>query len=128
MKSFLISNSRDTWVGLSLAGINGILVRNRNEALESLKNVIEDKDVGILILNERVADMINDEVRELKLKYKIPLIIEIPDRKGSIRESSAIADYIRASVGIRIWGSYDYNRTKIIIIFKAHKSINGKKF
>lgn len=102
MKSFLISNSRDTWVGLSLAGINGILVRNRNEALESLKNVIEDKDVGILILNERVADMINDEVRELKLKYKIPLIIEIPDRKGSIRESSAIADYIRASVGIRI--------------------------
>ncbi len=102
MKSFLISNSRDTWVGLRLAGIDGVLVRNRNDALKSLKSAMKDKDVGIVILTEKVADMIKDEVMELKLKSNIPLIIEIPDRKGSIRESSAIADNIRISVGIRI--------------------------
>ncbi len=117
MKSFLISNSRDTWLGLRLAGINGVLVRDRNEALNYLKGSVKNKDIGIVILNEKVADMIHDEVMELKLKTRIPLIIEIPDRKGSIRESSAVADHIKESVGIQIWGSYGYNRTKIIIIF-----------
>jgi len=102
MKSFLISNSRDTWVGLRLAGIDGVLVRNRNEALKSLKSAMKDKDVGIVILNEEVTDMIKDEVMEYKLNSTIPLIIEIPDRKGSIRESNAMADYIRGSVGIHI--------------------------
>jgi V/A-type H+-transporting ATPase subunit F len=102
MKSFLISDNRDTWVGMKLAGIDGILVRDRENALLAIKETIKNNEIGILILTERVVDMATEEVMELKLKLKTPLIIEIPDRRGTIRESDAITNYIRNSVGIRI--------------------------
>ncbi|MDW5300268.1 MAG: V-type ATP synthase subunit F [Sedimentibacter sp.] len=102
MKSFLISNSKDTWVGLRLAGINGVIVRDKNNAILEFRKAIKDEKIGILILNENVADMIGDELIEFKLKSKTPLILEIPDRRGSIRKGDAIANYIRESVGIRI--------------------------
>jgi V/A-type H+-transporting ATPase subunit F len=102
MKSFLISDNRDTWVGMKLAGIDGILVRDRENALHAIKETLKNNEIGILILTERVVDMATDEVMELKLKLKTPLIIEIPDRRGTIRESDSITSYIRNSVGIRI--------------------------
>nr|WP_300092424.1 V-type ATP synthase subunit F [Sedimentibacter sp.] len=102
MKSFLISDNRDTWVGLRLAGINGTIAKDRDEANKALKNAMQDKEIGILILTEKIVDMLNDVVMEMKLKSKTPLIIEIPDRHGSVRESNAIADNIRESVGIHI--------------------------
>ena len=37
-----------------------------------------------------------------KIKYKKPLIIEIPDRHGTTRGSDVITNYVRESVGIRI--------------------------
>ena len=102
MKSFLISDNRDTWVGMRLTGINGVLVRDRENALKDIKSAMKDEKIGILILTERVVDMAKEEVMELKLKCKIPLIIEIPDRHGTIREGDAITNYIRNSIGIRI--------------------------
>ncbi len=102
MKSFLISDNRDTWVGMRLTGINGILVRDRENALTAIKDAMKNEEIGILILTERVVDMIKEEVMEYKLKCKTPLIIEIPDRRGTIREGDAITNYIRNSIGIRI--------------------------
>jgi len=102
MRSYLISDNMDTWVGLRLAGIDGIIVNDRENALKEMKTAVENQDIGILILTEKIVDMIKDEYLEYKLKSKTPLIIEIPDRHGSIREYNAIKDYIRDSVGIHI--------------------------
>lgn len=102
MKSFLISDNRDTWVGLRLVGIDGVIVKDRDNALKEMREVVRNQDIGILILTEKIVDMIRDEYLEYKLKSKTPLIIEIPDRHGSIREYNAIKDYIRDSVGIHI--------------------------
>lgn len=113
MKSFLISDNRDTFLGLKLAGINGIIVHNREDALNEIKRAIQSDDIGILILTEKIVDMIEDEVMEYKIKSKTPLVIEIPDRHGSIRDTNAIEEYIRNSIGVRIWGSYGYDRTEI---------------
>lgn len=104
MKSFVISDNRDTWVGMRLTGINGILVRNRENVLTAIKEAMKDEEIGILILTEKVVDMAEEEVMELKLKCKTPLIIEIPDRHGTSRNGDTIKNYIRNSVGIRIWG------------------------
>lgn len=102
MKSFLISDNRDTWVGLRLVGIEGVIVRNREDALKEMKEAVKNQDIGILILTEKIVDMIKDEYMEYKIKTKTPLIIEIPDRHGSIREYNAIKNYIRDSVGIHL--------------------------
>ncbi len=102
MKSFLISDNRDTWVGMKLAGINGLIVHDRENALIAIKNAMKNDEIGIIILTEKVVDMATEEVMEYKLKSKTPLIIEIPDRHGTTRGYDAITNYIRDSVGIRI--------------------------
>ena len=102
MKSFLISDNRDTFVGMRLAGVNGIIVRNSEEASEAIKKYINDDEIGVLILTEKVVDMVKDEVINLKLKSKKPLIIEIPDRHGTTRGKDLISTYIRDSIGIKM--------------------------
>ncbi len=102
MKSFLISDKRDSLVGMRLAGIDGVLVHTREELLDAVKTAIKDEEIGILILTENLVDMIRDEVLDLKLKGKRPVIVEIPGRHGSTRSADMIANYIRDSVGIHI--------------------------
>ncbi|MDF2948761.1 MAG: Vacuolar H+transporting two-sector ATPase subunit [Sedimentibacter sp.] len=102
MKSYLISDNRDTWVGMRLVGIDGVIVKDRENALIELKSAVKNQDIGILILTEKIVDMIKEEYLDYKIKSKTPLIIEIPDRHGSIREYNAIKNYIRDSVGIHI--------------------------
>lgn len=102
MKSFLISDNRDTWVGMRLAGITGIIVHERQEVIEALKSAVHDKEIGLVIVTEKITDMAKDEIMALKLNKARPLIIEIPDRHGSMRGQDVITSYIRESVGIRV--------------------------
>lgn len=102
MKSFLISDNRDTFVAMRLAGISGVIVHEREEILEALNKALSDKNIGIIILTELILEKIHNEVMELKLKRKYPLIVEIPDRHGQRREDNYITRYINESVGIKI--------------------------
>lgn len=102
MKTFLISDNRDTWVGMRLAGIEGVIVHTREEVLEFLKVGVIDPEIGIILLTEKIVDLAKEEIMNYKLKYKKPLIIEIPDRHGTSRGYDVITNYIRESVGIRI--------------------------
>lgn len=102
MKSFLISDNHDTLVGMRLAGIDGIVLHQREEVLESLKAAMSNPDIGIIILTEKIVDLAHDEIMTYKIKYKKQLIIEIPDRHGTTRGSDVITNYVRESVGIRI--------------------------
>jgi len=102
MKSFLISDNRDTWVGMRLAGIEGVVVHNRSDVLEIMKAALIDPDIGIIMVTEKIVDLAEEEIMEYKLKLKKPIIIEIPDRHGTTRGSDVITKYIRESVGIRI--------------------------
>jgi V/A-type H+-transporting ATPase subunit F len=102
MKSFLISDNKDTWVGMKLAGIDGTIVHTREEVLYAVRNAMKDDEIGLLILTEKAVDQVREEFMELKLKCKKPLLIEIPDRHGSSRPDNMITNYIRDSVGIHI--------------------------
>lgn len=102
MKSFVISDNRDTWVGMRLAGMNGIIAHEKEEVLSAIKEAMADEEIGIIILTEKIVDLATEEIMDLKLRRARPLIIEIPDRHGTSRGSDVITNYIRESVGIRI--------------------------
>ena len=57
MKSFLISDNRDTWVGMRLAGIQGVIVHEKEELLKQLKEVRNDETIGILIVTEKIVEI-----------------------------------------------------------------------
>ena len=99
MKSVLISDNRDTLVGMRLAGIDGYLLKERDEILEAVKKEMNDPDVGILFLTEKAADLIRDDLIELRKKTLFPLITVIPDRHG-FQSDNGITKYITQAIGV----------------------------
>ena len=68
MISYLISDNTDTLVGMRLAGITGVVLKTREEALEEFNDCLNNKEIGILILTENIFNLISEEVIEVKLK------------------------------------------------------------
>lgn len=83
MKMYLISDNTDTLTGMRLAGVEGILVRSRDQVKKALEDAVSDKDNGILLLTESLGKQYPDLVRITRTGHKMPLLIEIPDRHGT---------------------------------------------
>ena len=102
MKMYLISDNVDTQTGMRLAGIEGVVVHTYDESREVLSKVIADKEIGILLVTEKLTSAFPELFKEIRLTQKTPLVVDIPDRHGSGATMNAIADYISEAVGIKI--------------------------
>lgn len=102
MKTFLISDNIDTATGMRLAGVEGVVVHEKNELSEAFDNLLKDKDVGIIFVTEVLSTKFPEIVANIKLNYKRPLILEIPDRHGSKKRVDFITSYISEAIGIKI--------------------------
>lgn len=102
MKAFVISDNHDTVVGMRLAGIDGVVLHEREEISSKLKALVRDNSIGIIIITEKITDIVKEEILEYKTKRTIPLIVEIPDRHGSNRGDNTIMSYVRESLGIKV--------------------------
>ena len=76
---FLISDNVDTYTGMRLAGVDGVVVHERKELREQLEKVLQDKSIGIVLL-----------------------LIEIPDRHGTGRKKDFITSYITEAIGLKL--------------------------
>ncbi len=101
MRFQLISDNIDTQVGLRLAGIPGVVVHEKEEVEKALKEAIEDEDVGVILMTEKLVNLCPDLIYDLKLHMKRPLIVEIPDRHGNGRTKDSITKYVRDAIGVK---------------------------
>ena len=102
MKYFLISDNVDTLTGMRLAGVEGILVRSRDQVKKALEDAVSDKDNGILLLTESLGKQYPDLVRITRTDHKMPLLIEIPDRHGTGRRPDFITAYVNEAIGLKL--------------------------
>ncbi|MGX8850126.1 V-type ATP synthase subunit F [Amedibacillus sp. YH-ame10] len=102
MKFFLLSDNIDTKMGMRLAGIEGVVVHERHEVLESLEKAMHMEDVGIVLITTKLIETCPDVISELKLKQKKPLIVEIPDRHGSAKIGETIDRYVSEAIGVKL--------------------------
>lgn len=103
MKAFLVSDNHDTLVLLNLAGIRGMIARDPAEVCLTVDDVLKNRhDVGVLVMTERVAEMVPDLVKALRERGEPPLLVEIPDRHGSRRGADFLTRYIRSAIGVNI--------------------------
>ena len=102
MKFFLISDNTDTQMGLRLAGIDGVVTHTKEEVLKELNIAIKDDTIAIVLMTTLAVDTAPVEIAELKLKLSKPLIVEIPDRHGSVKIGETIDAYISEAIGIKI--------------------------
>ena len=50
MKMYLISDNLDTLTGMRLAGVDGIVVHERDELKESIEKAMGDPEIGSVLL------------------------------------------------------------------------------
>ena len=86
MKMYLISDNVDTYTGMRLAGVDGVVVHERDELKKALEDVLSDKTVGIVLLTEKFGREFPDIIDTFRLERKMPLLVEIPDRHGTGRK------------------------------------------
>lgn len=102
MRMFLISDNVDTLTGMRLAGIDGVVVHEKQEIKQALDEVLSQKDIGIILMTEKLGEEIPEIVDDIKLNRTFPLLLEIPDRHGSGRRPDFITAYINEAIGIKI--------------------------
>jgi V/A-type H+-transporting ATPase subunit F len=101
MKYFAIGDE-DTVLGFGMAGVEGRIARNEKEANDAFRHALETHEVGIVIINERVADMMRPLVDRYVFSERFPLIVEIPDRKGRSPGSPGIRALASAAIGMKV--------------------------
>lgn len=102
MKMYLISDNIDTYTGMRLAGVEGVIVHEREELKKELENALSDKSIGIILLTEKLGREFPDLLMDVRLNRKIPLIIEIPDRHGTGRKADFITSYVNEAIGLKL--------------------------
>lgn len=102
MKMFLISDNVDTYTGMRLAGVDGVVVHKREELYDALQRVMADKTIGIVLLTEKFGREFPEIINEMKLGRKLPLLVEIPDRHGTGRKKDFITSYVNEAIGLKL--------------------------
>ena len=103
MKMYLISDNVDTLTGMRLAGVDGIIVHERDELKEAIEKAMSDPEIGIVLLTEKFGREFPELIDEIKLERKMPLLIEIPDRHGTGRKKDFITSYVNEAIGLKLY-------------------------
>ncbi len=64
-----------------LAGIEGIIVETPEKALEEIKKLTDDTDVGLVLVSDDISNPINDQLTTLRTK-KDTLVFSLPAPGG----------------------------------------------
>ncbi len=99
---YTIIGDEDAVLGFGMVGVKGKIVESPEEAEEAFKASLEDRDVGIVIITERIAELIRPLVDRFIFTRTFPLIVEIPDRKGRIAGKPGIREMVNEAIGIKL--------------------------
>jgi V/A-type H+-transporting ATPase subunit F len=101
MKYYIIGDE-DAVIGFGMVGVQGRAVKDKGEAESAFRHALEDSEVGIIIITERVTQLIKPTVDRYLFRERFPLIVEIPDRKGPVPGRIGIREMVNAAIGISL--------------------------
>ncbi|MDC7244106.1 MAG: V-type ATP synthase subunit F [Pleomorphochaeta sp.] len=81
MRYFVIGDE-DTVLGFSLVGVSGIQATNASQAKKAWDKALSDKENGIIIITEPVANMIRTTVDKYLFSEMFPLVVVISGPDG----------------------------------------------
>lgn len=99
---YSIIGDQDALLGFGMVGVSGKIATNPDEANNAFQEILADKEVGIILVTESVADMMRSTVDEYLFTASFPLIVEIPDRKGPRPGRPGIKEMVNAAIGIKL--------------------------
>lgn len=78
MKMFLISDNIDTYTGMRLAGVEGVVVHEREELKKALEEAIANKENGVILLTEKFGKEFPDIIDDVRLNHRLPFSWRFP--------------------------------------------------
>ena len=102
MQMYLISDNVDTYTGMRLAGVDGVVIHSKKQLKKELEKVMANKEIALLLLTEKLSGEFPDIINEIKLGRRLPLIVEIPDRHGTGRKPDFITSYVSEAIGLKL--------------------------
>lgn len=99
---YSIIGDEDTVLGFGVVGVSGKIATNPDEAKRAFEDLLGDKETSIIIMTERVADMIRSIVDRYLFTESFPLIVEIPDRHGPAPNRPGIKEMVNTAIGLKI--------------------------
>lgn len=101
MKYFAIGDE-DSVLGFGMAGVEGRVARNPEEARSAFGEALAAAGTGIIVITEAAADLIRSEVDAYVFSERFPLVVEIPDRRGSLPGRPGIREMAAAAIGVAL--------------------------
>lgn len=101
MKYYVIGDE-DAVLGFGLAGVRGRRVRTAAEAEAAFGEALKDRENGIILITERIAELIRTRVDRFVFKEDFPLIVEIPDWEGKLTSRPPLRETVNAAIGIKL--------------------------
>ena len=80
----LVIADHATCLAFSLGGITTRTVKGREETLAALDFALHNQEIGLVLITEKIAAAIRPEVDEVVYTQHRPLVVKIPDTKGSL--------------------------------------------
>lgn len=102
MKFFLLSDNIDTQIGMRLAGVDGVVVHEKEEFCREFDKAVNDSDTAVLLITEKLIALAPSYIEEYKISAKTPLIVELPDRHGTERDDDYIMGYVKDAIGVKM--------------------------
>ncbi len=101
MKVLVIGHPKAV-LGFSLTGVDGQAVTSAQEAGRALDAALDAADVGIILVTQDVAKMLQARVEDLKLHSTIPLVVEIPSPEGVSPDEPTLSEVVLKAIGIKL--------------------------
>ncbi len=101
MKLLVIGHPKAV-LGFSLVGVNGCAATTAAEVNQALDQAMQAHDVGIILVTEDVAALIEPRMDELKLHSTEPLVVEIPAPNGSREGRPSLSEIVFRAIGVKI--------------------------
>jgi V/A-type H+/Na+-transporting ATPase subunit F len=102
MRIFVIGN-QDAVLGFSLAGVDGQIVTDAQQAREALEAALTDRTIGLLLITSDAAAYARERVDALKVNSFAPLVVEVPGAKAE-EQPPSLRDLVQRAVGISLGG------------------------
>jgi V/A-type H+-transporting ATPase subunit F len=101
MKVLVIGHS-EAVLGFSLVGVHGQVAETAQEANRALDEALSTSDVGIILVTEDVAELVEARMDELKRRSTVPLVVEIPGPDSIDAERPSLSQVIQRAIGVKI--------------------------
>ncbi|NOT05341.1 MAG: Vacuolar H+transporting two-sector ATPase F subunit [Anaerolineales bacterium] len=98
----LVIGHPEAVLGFSLAGVNGQAVTTAEEADRALDVALASKEIGIILVTQDIAGMLQARVEDLKLHSTIPLVVEIPSPAGVSPDQPSLSEVVLRAIGIKL--------------------------